>query len=57
MHPCFHVKRWQEIHQDINCSFPNFYNIRKPAEGIQQKTAKTFVEGGSKFGGNLHCLI
>ena len=26
--PVFHVKKWEEIITDINCAFPQFYQIR-----------------------------
>lgn len=55
-YPCFHVKSWREIYVDINCAFPEFFNIRKSDEGVQIKTSASFTTGKS-FGGNLHCLI
>lgn len=55
-YPCFHVKKWKDIVTDINCAFPQFFNIRKSEMGIQEKTTKAFTEGKHK-GGNLHCLI
>jgi hypothetical protein len=42
MYPCFHVRRWADIHLDISQAFPNFYNIRKPEAGVQEKTGKIF---------------
>jgi hypothetical protein len=33
-YPVFHVKPWEEIFTDINCSFPSFFNIRKSEQGI-----------------------
>lgn len=56
MHPVFHVKSWEDIFTDIDCVFPQFFNIRKPELGVQTKTESIFTEG-SKAGGNLHCLI
>lgn len=56
-YPCFHVRPWTMIHQDIDCAFPSFFNIRKAEQGVQTKTSKGFLEGGKNFGGNLHCLI
>lgn len=55
-YPAFHVKKWEDIVTDINCSFPKFFNIRKSELGVQEKTSKAFTEG-SKLGGNLHCII
>lgn len=56
-YPTFHVKRWTEIATDIQCGFPQFMNIRKSELGVQEKTTPSFVEGGSKSGGNVHCII
>ena len=55
-YPCFHTKKWEQIVTDINCAFPEFYNIRKSEVGVQSKTGKSFTEGKHK-GGNLHALI
>jgi len=55
-YPCFHVKKWKEIVKDIDCQNPDFYNLRKPELGVQQRKGKTFTEG-KKFGGNIHCII
>jgi hypothetical protein len=57
MHPCFHVKRWRDIHEDIDCAYPTYCNIRRPELGLMQKPGKAFQEGGKSFGGNLHCII
>ena len=45
----FHVKKWKDIYTDINCAYPQFFNIRKAEEGhkkivINQKTIKTVIE-------------
>ncbi|TNV72832.1 hypothetical protein FGO68_gene3150 [Halteria grandinella] len=56
-YPTFHVKKWTDIATDIECGFPQFFNIRKSEFGVQEKTTPSFVEGGSKLGGNLHCII
>lgn len=56
-YPTFHVKKWADITTDIESGFPQFFNIRKCELGVQEKTTPSFVEGGSKAGGNLHCLI
>lgn len=56
-YPVFHSKRWADIVTDISCGFPEFFNIRKSELGIQKKETPSFQEGGSKAGGNLHCLI
>lgn len=55
-YPCFHIKQWKDINTDIDCQFPEFYNIRKPELGIQKKISAAFTTG-TKAGGNLHCLI
>jgi hypothetical protein len=55
-YPCFHVKPWKQIYQDIDCAFPNFFNIRKAEQGVQTKTSASFTTG-KHVGGNLHCLI
>ena len=55
-YPCFHTKKWKDIVTDINCAFPQFFNIRKSEMGIQRKTTNAFTEGKHK-GGNLHCFI
>ena len=55
-YPVFHVKRWEQIVTDVNCAFPEFYNIRKSEVGVQQKTSKGFTEGTHK-GGNLHGIL
>ena len=46
----FHVKKWKDIYTDINCAYPQFFNIRKEEEGIQVKTEKAYIEGGKSFG-------
>jgi hypothetical protein len=56
-YPMFHVKKWKDVAQDIDCAMPYFFNIRKSDVGVQEKTAKCFQPGGSKEGGNLHCFI
>lgn len=33
-YPCFHVKRWDDIVQDISCAMPEFFNIRKSELGV-----------------------
>ena len=53
----FHVKKWKDIYTDINCAYPQFFNIRKEEEGIQVKTEKAYIEGGKSFGQNNHVLI
>ena len=57
MYPVFHTVKWLDMVADIDCAFPKFFNIRNPKVGIQTKEHKCFNQGGSKFGGNLHCLI
>lgn len=54
--PVFHVKKWSEIVKDIDCQFPEYFNIRKSHLGVQMKKGKGFTEG-KYAGGNLHCLI
>jgi hypothetical protein len=50
------MKKWKDIVLDINCQFPEFFNIRKIDKGVQIKKGREFKEG--KFlGGNLHCII
>ena len=36
-YPVFHTKPWEMIYTDINCAFPQFFNIRKSEAGIQEK--------------------
>ena len=36
-YPVFHTKPWDMIYTDINCAFPQFFNIRKSEAGIQEK--------------------
>lgn len=55
-YPSFHTKKWKDIVTDIECAFPEFFNIRKSDAGVQKKTGKAFTEGRHK-GGNLHCLM
>jgi hypothetical protein len=33
-YPMFHVKKWDDIFTDINCAYPQFFNIRKTEEGV-----------------------
>lgn len=54
--PVFHVKKWSDITKDINCQFPEYFNIRKSNLGVQVKKGKAFTEG-KYLGGNLHCLM
>lgn len=54
--PVFHVKKWRDISLDINCQFPEYFNIRKNNLGIQNKKGNSFIKG-KYAGGNLHCLI
>jgi len=54
--PVFHVRKWSEISLDINCQFPEYFNIRKNNLGIEIKTGKAFKDG-KYAGGNLHCLM
>ena len=54
--PVFHVKKWSDIAIDINCQFPEYFNIRKSNLGVQNKKGKEFKEG-KHLGGNLHCII
>jgi len=56
-YPAFHTKKWSEIVTDLSCGFPEYYNIRKSELGVQMKTSEVFQEGGTKAGGNLHCII
>jgi len=37
MYPIFHIKKWDQIVTDIECAFPEFFNIRKSEIGVQQK--------------------
>lgn len=55
-YPVFHVKKWSEIALDINCQFPEYFNIRKNNLGVQTKKGNAFKEG-KYAGGNLHCII
>ncbi len=50
-YPVFHTKRWEDIVTDLNCDYPEFFNIRKSELGVQKK------ENATKQGGNLHCII
>ena len=56
-YPTFHVKAWRDIVTDLNTKFPQFFNLRKSELGIQEKTTPSFQPGGSKAGGNLHCIL
>lgn len=42
--PVFHVRRWEEIAEDIECEYPKFVDIREEEFKIQQKTAKQLEE-------------
>lgn len=55
-YPNFHIRKWDDIVLDISQQNPNFYNIRKPSQGIQTRTGEVFTTG-KKLGKNLHCII
>ena len=55
-HPCIHFKKWTDIVLDITSLFPQFYDIRHPEKGLQQREESTYTTG-PKAGTNLHCLI
>ena len=42
---------------DLTTGFPQFFNLRKSELGLQEKTSAAFLSGGSKAGGNLHCIL
>lgn len=42
--------RWQDVHKDLNCQNPEYFNIRHTEKGIQTRKTK-------KRGGNIHCIM
>ena len=50
------MKKWNDINTDINCQFPEYFNIRKINKGVELKKGKEFKEG-KWLGGNMHCII
>lgn len=50
-HPPMHIKKWDDIATDLNCSSPQFFNIRQSELGVQTK------ENCKSFGRNIHCLM
>ena len=55
-YPIFHIRKWDDVVLDISQQNPNYYNIRKPSQGIQTRTGEVFTTG-KKLGKNLHCII
>lgn len=55
-YPGLLMKKWKDVVIDLNCQFPEYFNIRKSELGIQKKSGKNFNEG-KYLGGNLHCII
>ncbi|XP_063430802.1 basic immunoglobulin-like variable motif-containing protein isoform X1 [Mytilus trossulus] len=49
-HPCIHCKRWEDISVDLNCTNPDYVDIRRLEKGLQKRNTK-------KVGGNLHCIM
>ena len=54
--PTFHACKWEEIIKDLELAFPKFYDVRKPLDGILEKTDKRHTEGKLK-GENKHCIL
>ena len=50
------VKKWDDIVKDISSQNPQYFNIRKPELGVQERTGQEF-RSGKKLGGNIHCLL
>ena len=42
--------RWQDVHTDLNCQNPQYFNIRQTEKGVQTRKTK-------RRGGNIHCIM
>lgn len=53
--PAFHIKPWQEIVKDISMGNPNYYDIRRPHNGVMERKGEIFKT--KKAGTSIHCIM
>ena len=53
-YPPLQMKLWDELVFDLEQQYPNYFDIREPEEGVQQKDMKYKYY---KYGDNIHGII
>jgi hypothetical protein len=41
-YPSFHIRKWKEIVKDLTLGNPQYYDMRKPEKGIQERKSDIY---------------